>query len=68
MNHVPNLADLRTAYWAAPIPTRECDWSASIDGREEYATGWGATREAAIENLLEVTVVRIWTWGDAPCE
>src|SRR5262245_24322226 len=35
-----------------PIPVREYDWSAHLDGQEEGAVGWGATREAAILGLL----------------
>lgn len=36
-----------------PVPIRSCDWSACVDGREEWLTGWGRTKEAAIADLLE---------------
>lgn len=36
-----------------PIPFRGNDWLAYYDGDEEGRCGWGATEEAAIENLKE---------------
>jgi hypothetical protein len=36
-----------------PIPARDCDWSAVVDGQEEYGPyGYGATQDGAVENLL----------------
>ncbi len=42
-----------TSYWAAPIPIRCCDWSAWIDGQEEWLTGRGPTEAAAIADLKQ---------------
>jgi hypothetical protein len=37
-----------------PIPVRSFDWAAWIDGTEERGPiGRGATREAAVDDLLE---------------
>ena len=40
-----------THYWAKPIPDRNHDWSAHY-GDLEGPTGWGATEEAAIRDLI----------------
>ena len=49
-----------TDCWAKPIPDRRYDWSASLDGYDGGdddtpgdPCGWGATEEAAIQDLLE---------------
>lgn len=42
-----------TSFDNPPIPERSCDWSAWIEGSEEWLTGRGPTREAAIADLLE---------------
>lgn len=49
-----------TDYSPPPIPTRNCDWSATddnYDGAEDSSTraqvGWGVTEEDAIRDLLE---------------
>ncbi len=47
-------ADLRVQYEPPPIPTTCSDWCAWMDGQEERGSGYGPTRQAAIENLLEV--------------
>ena len=45
---------IRTYYDRPPVPVRSCDWSAYIAGEEEGGvSGWGPTRQAAIEDLLE---------------
>lgn len=36
-----------------PIPTREWDWLAYFDGREEGPQGWGRTEQEAIDDLIE---------------
>jgi hypothetical protein len=48
------LADIRTEFVYPPIPDRSNDWSAVIDGDEEFGPyGRGETKEAAINNLLD---------------
>lgn len=50
-----------TAYWAKPIPRRDCDWSATYDdyeGGDGYSEpsgpiGFGATEQEAIDDLVE---------------
>jgi hypothetical protein len=42
-----------THYWAKPMPDRTHDWVAFRDGEEERMQyGYGATKEAAIAELL----------------
>lgn len=42
-----------TNYVYPPIPPRQFDWCAYRDGDEECGpVGWGATKEAAITDLL----------------
>ena len=37
-----------------PIGTRDFDWSAVVDGREESGpTGWGRTELEALQDLLD---------------
>ncbi len=36
-----------------PIPIRSMDWMAWEDGQEERGSAYGATRDEAVENLLE---------------
>lgn len=45
--------EFRTVCDQPPIPIRAFDWSAWVDGREEWKTGRGATEEAAIRDLLQ---------------
>lgn len=47
------LAEIRTANDCPPIPTRELDWSAWIDGQEERGCHTGSTEKEAIAALLE---------------
>jgi hypothetical protein len=35
------------------IPIRSCDWEAYVDGREESEIGRGATKQSAIDDLVE---------------
>ena len=44
---------IRTAFIAPPIPTRDCDYTAWVDGEEEWRQGYGATAGAAIADLME---------------
>lgn len=46
-----------TKYDPPPIPVRDMDFAAWIDGQEENGTGRGATEEQAIANLLESIIV-----------
>lgn len=44
---------IRTIYWAKPIPDRQFDWTAwLLDKGEEGVTGRGSTELEAIEDLL----------------
>lgn len=36
-----------------PIPMRQFDWVAYFDGEEEGSTGYGATKQEAIDDLLD---------------
>jgi hypothetical protein len=47
------IYEIRTGYYPPPIPIRNFDWSAWVDGREEWLTGRGPTEEAAIADLKE---------------
>ncbi len=45
-----------TSYVCPPIPYRGNDWCAyfdKYDGNEDAPRGWGASKLAALENLLE---------------
>lgn len=44
---------IRTDYWPKPIPTDRADWTAWVDGQEEWGSGYGATQEEAIADLKE---------------
>ena len=45
---------IKTSYLYPPIPLRDHDWCAYLDGREEDGPyGWGATEQAAIDDLLQ---------------
>ena len=45
-------AQFRTTNTRPPIPTTAFDWSAWIDGREEWLTGHGPTEDDALRDLL----------------
>lgn len=47
-----------THYWPKPIPCRQFDWSAYVDGDEpnddgQMTIGYGATEQEAIDDLNE---------------
>ena len=52
MNNVVNK-DIRTACIAPPIGTRAFDFTAWVDGEEEWRQGYGPTAAAAIADLVE---------------
>ena len=38
-----------------PIPTNDFDWCAYFDdGEEDGPRGWGASKEEAVQNLMEI--------------
>jgi len=45
--------EIKTSYIHPPIPSREFDWCAYVDGHEEGPQGYGRTQEAAIAELME---------------
>ncbi len=46
---------IRTEFWAKPMPFRGCDWTAVFDGYEPgCALGYGATESEAIHDLLQL--------------
>jgi hypothetical protein len=47
------LAEIRTSHKKPPVPSRAFDYAAWFDCHEEWHTGYGATRDAAIADLLE---------------
>jgi hypothetical protein len=46
-----NAPKIITRYWAKPIPLRQFDWEASVDGGDERMVGCGRTEAEAIEDL-----------------
>jgi hypothetical protein len=47
------LEEIRTEYICPPIPIRNFDYTAWIDGEEEDGKhGYGATKQEAIDDLL----------------
>lgn len=46
--------DIVTDYDPKPIPIREYDWCAYIDGCEEGPVGYGPSRHLAVTDLLEL--------------
>jgi hypothetical protein len=42
-----------TTHVHPPIPVRHFDWCAHVEGEEEGFKGWGATQQAAIDDLME---------------
>jgi len=52
MSHIFDSIVTEHAY--PPIPIRQFDWRAWIDGYEEsHPTGWGSTETGAVEDLKE---------------
>jgi hypothetical protein len=43
---------VKTDYWRKPIPTDKFDWSAWVDGQEEWGSGFGPTEQDAVADLL----------------
>jgi hypothetical protein len=52
---------IKTAFENPPIPIRCFDWSAWIDGREEWLVGRGETEAEAISDLQEQLEDEAWT-------
>ncbi len=48
------LIVINTNYVHPPIPTRNTDWCAWIDGEEEQLCGYGRTKWEAVANLAEL--------------
>lgn len=49
------LLKIRVEHVLPPIPIRSFDWCAYVDGEEERGNyGYGRTKEAAINDLLEI--------------
>lgn len=44
--------NIKTRYWAKPIPLRQFDWEAWEDGGTERMTGFGRTEAEAINDLM----------------
>ena len=42
-----------TSFVYPPVPDRDHDWSAHVDGYEDGPVGWGRTEDEAIQNLIE---------------
>lgn len=48
--------NIKTKYWAKPIPGRDHDWEAWDDDRAEAGpVGFGASEQEAIDDLKEKT-------------
>lgn len=45
--------DIRTDFVYPPIPSRNFDWAAWLDGHEEGPVGYGRTEAEAVRNLRE---------------
>ena len=44
-----------TRYWAKPIPMRDFDWCAFVEGTEETGpTGYGESEQEAVDDLKEL--------------
>lgn len=48
------MKNIVTTYVCPPIPFRNMDWSAHIDGQEGGIYGHGKTEKEAINDLLEL--------------
>lgn len=47
----PHNMKIRTACIAPPVPSRDFDYTAWVDGQEEWLQGYGATAALAIQDL-----------------
>ena len=46
------IRKIRTTFVCPPVPSPECDWTASYEDDDEHGpVGWGATEQAAIDDL-----------------
>lgn len=43
-----------TSYWPKPIPERKFDWSAVVDGNEDWKAGYGRTERDAVLDLKDL--------------
>ena len=66
-----------TRHWAKPIPLRQFDWEATVDGGDERMVGCGRTEAEAIDDLRRLLIERAedeeetWLraeWEDFPPE
>jgi hypothetical protein len=48
-----NSVRIATSFDYPPVPFREMDWAAWLDGHEEGRVGYGASRDIAIADLLQ---------------
>ena len=46
------ILQVKTEYWRKPIPTKQFDWSAWVDGYEEKGSAFGPTEDMAISDLI----------------
>lgn len=52
--------NIKTDYWAKPIPDRQYDWTAVLDGYDAGdPIGYGATEADAIKELMEQVAERL---------
>jgi hypothetical protein len=51
-----NGTKIKTDYVRPPIPTKQFDWVAWLDGHEELGSEYGPSRDIAVANLLQ------WLW------
>jgi hypothetical protein len=51
MGELMDAPRIITRYWAKPIPLRQFEWEASVDGGDERMVGCGRTEADAIEDL-----------------
>lgn len=40
-----------TTHWPKPIPSNKYDWTAWVDGKEEWYVGYGSTEQEALDDL-----------------
>jgi hypothetical protein len=52
---------IRVEFEAPPIPVRDCDWHAWIDGDEEWGTFHAPTKYEALERLAEALAERFYS-------
>lgn len=52
-NHYADALVIFVSETGAPIPTRECDWAAHVDGEEERGSALGRTKWDALRALID---------------